>query len=260
MRLMIVDDDPVILNGIVAIIKKNVAVNAEIITAFDGIDAIEKLKWAGADLVITDISMPGMNGLELIKEAQVRKYCGRFVILTGFDEFEFARQAIRYRVSDYLLKPINKEELIQIILKTDREMKGAGEQGKERELPDIEACRITVDPGICSDRMKKILYYINDNYNRDISLNQIGGIFNLHPNYICTLFSQELGMTFLHYLDGVRIRKSAEMLLFDTEKVVRDIAEASGYMNESHFYKVFKKRVGMTPGQFRETYLPTGGQ
>lgn len=260
MRLMIVDDDQVILNGIVAILKKDGAVKAEIITAFDGIDAIEKLKGAGADLVITDISMPGMNGLELIREAQACKYCDRFVILTGYDEFEFARQAIRYRVNDYLLKPVNKEELIGIILKAEREMEGGVEPVRERVLPDIEPCRVTVDPESCSDRMKKILFYINDNYNLDLSLNKIGSLFNLHPNYICTLFSQELGVTFLHYLDGVRIRKSAEMLLYDREKVVRDIAGASGFMNESHFYKVFKKRVGMTPGRFRKTYAPNGGQ
>ncbi len=259
MRLMIVDDDQVILNGIVSIIRKS-EVKAEIITAFDGIDAIEKLKGAGADLVITDISMPGMDGLELIKEAQARRYCGRYVILTGYDEFEFARQAIRYRVNDYLLKPINKEELIDIILKVEREMTGGGVPERKMALPDIEACRVTVDPENCSDRMKKILYYINDNYNLDISLNKIGNLFNLHPNYICSLFSQELGVTFLHYLDGFRIRKSAEMLLFDNRKVVREIAEASGFMNESHFYKVFKKRVGMTPGQFRGAYVPKDGQ
>jgi YesN/AraC family two-component response regulator len=220
----------VIINGLVSIIRKSDCINAEIITAFDGIDAIEKLQKAGADLVITDISMPGMNGLELIKEAQDRKYCRHFIILTGFDEFEFARQAIRYKVNDYLLKPINKEELIEIILKAEREIKGEPEPGKEIVLPDIEACKITVDPDKCSERMKKILYYINDNYNLDISLNQIGNTFSLHPNYICSLFSQETGMTFLQYLDSVRIRKSIEMLL-DSEKVIKDVAEKSGFMN-----------------------------
>ena len=254
MRLLIVDDDQVILNGLVSIIKKFDEVKPDIITAYDGIDAIEKLKGIGADLIITDITMPGMNGLELIKETQDHKYCKRFVILTGYDEFEFARQAIRYRVNDYLLKPINKDELKAILLKVDREIKGESDPEMKVILPDIDACRLAVDPEECSDRMKQILYYINDNYHMDVSLKQIGSVFNLHPNYICSLFSREIGMTFLQYLDSVRIGKSIELLLSDTGKAIRDIGVVSGFMNESQFYKVFKKRVGETPGHFRELY------
>jgi Response regulator containing CheY-like receiver domain and AraC-type DNA-binding domain len=250
---MIVDDDQVILSGLAGIIKKFNIPNSEIIIAFDGIDALEKLKGLGADLVITDISMPGMNGLELIKEAKALHYCNRFVILTGYDEFEFARRAIKYQVNDYLLKPINKDELLEIIHKVENEINGHDKPGKKLVLPDIDVCISTLDRKCCSEKMVKILEYIDGNYAFDISLNQIGKEFNLHPNYICSLFSEQ-DTTFLHYLEGVRIRKSIELLLYEKDKTIKDIATVSGFMNERQFYKVFRKRVGSTPGQFREMY------
>jgi len=251
---MIVDDDQVIVNGLVSIIKKSEITKAEIITAFDGIDALEKLKGEGADLIITDIKMPGMDGLELVKKAKELKYCDRFVILTGYDEFEFARKAIRYQVNDYLLKPVNKTELLEIIHKVEKEINWEDEFEKELELPDIDACKITIDLQKCSDNMKKVIEYIVQNYYLDISLDKISDIFDINPNYLCSLFKNELGMTFLQYLHSVRIRKSIEILLHDKKKAVRDVALESGFMSERHFYKVFKKIVGITPGQFRNTY------
>jgi len=254
MRLMIVDDDQVILNGLAGIVKKFDISDSEIITAYDGVDALEKLKGKGADLVITDISMPGMNGLEFIREAKAYKYCSRFVILTGYDEFEFARQAIRYQVTDYLLKPINKNDLFNIIHKVDMELHGIDQHEKDMILPDIDVCKVTYDRNQCSDKMVKILEYIDDNYTLDISLNQAGRALDVHPNYICTLFNHDLGITFLYYVESVRLKKSIELLLSEMERPIKDIASVSGFMNERHFYKVFRKRLGSTPGQFREKY------
>ncbi|MFC5449240.1 response regulator transcription factor [Paenibacillus aestuarii] len=115
MRLLVVDDEPIILNGIIRMIQKAHTPFMEIVGASDGIDALEKLTCFQPDLILTDIHMPEMDGLALIKEIQDRNLCNRFVILTGYGDFAYARQAMRYHVIDYLLKPINKEELISLL-------------------------------------------------------------------------------------------------------------------------------------------------
>ncbi|UKS28510.1 response regulator [Paenibacillus sp. HWE-109] len=120
MKLMVVDDEPIILNGIIRMIQKADTPFTEIVGAADGIDAIQKLAHFQPDLILTDIHMPELDGLALIKHIQEMNLCSRFVILTGYSDFAYARQALRYQVIDYLLKPINKDELITILHKIGR--------------------------------------------------------------------------------------------------------------------------------------------
>lgn len=115
MKLMVVDDEPIILNGIIRMIERAQTPFIEIVGSADGIDAMQKLATFQPDLILTDIHMPEMDGLTLIKEIQALNLCNRFVILTGYDDFAYARQALRYHVLDYLLKPINKDELINVL-------------------------------------------------------------------------------------------------------------------------------------------------
>jgi two-component system response regulator YesN len=117
MKLMVVDDEPLILNGIIRMIKKGNTPFTEIIGAADGFEALQILEQFQPDLIITDIHMPEMDGLQLIQEIKLRNGCDRFVILTGYNDFEYARQALRNHVIDYLLKPINKEELLTVLAK-----------------------------------------------------------------------------------------------------------------------------------------------
>lgn len=250
---MVVDDDQAILQGLAHMIRREMD-DIEIITAPDGIEALEGMKGTGVDLLITDIKMPGMDGLELIRRTQACGSCSRFVILTGYDEFKFARQAIKYNVTDYLLKPIDREELLCAIKKVKSEIDG-GKTGRwVRELPDITGFQFEFSPENCSPRIKKILAYIGENYRLDLSLEQIGDVFHLHPNYICMLFKNELNTTFIRYLNALRIRNGARMLLNEERTPISDIAVSSGFKTERQFYKTFKKYVALTPGEFRRQY------
>ncbi|MGO4497629.1 response regulator [Paenibacillus sp. 2RAB27] len=134
MKLMVVDDEPIILNGIIRMIEKAHTPFIEIIGAADGIDAMHKLATFQPDLILTDIHMPEMDGLTLIKEIQSLNLCSRFVILTGYDDFAYARQALRYQVIDYLLKPINKEELINVLDRIGSSIQDEQKQISEYDL------------------------------------------------------------------------------------------------------------------------------
>ncbi len=256
MDFLIVDDDIMIVKGLAAIINQFDIDDCHITTAFNAIDALKILSSKGTDLLITDIDMPCMNGLDLIKEAQDKQYCKHFVILTGYEKFDFVRQALRYKVNDYLLKPINKEEFKNIVLKVENELSGAGEAPLSSNLCDLPIYKVLNSAQGCSDKFRRILAYIQAHFTIDISLEQIGSAFNLNPHYICSLFQNELNTTFLYFLDCVRLDKSIELLVKNKEAGIKYVATASGFMNERHFYKVFKKRIGDTPGQFRKKYSP----
>ena len=115
MKIMIVDDEPLILAGIENIINNELSGYMEIVKAFDGIDALDKLEYFKPDLIITDICMPEMSGLEFIEKVLELGICSRFIILTGYADFEYARQAIKYKALDYILKPIDKVKLVELL-------------------------------------------------------------------------------------------------------------------------------------------------
>lgn len=137
MRIMIVDDEPLILTGIENIIISEFGESVEIVKAFDGINALQKLKHFSPDLIITDICMPEVSGLELIDKVSKSGICSRFIILTGYADFEYARQAIQYNALDYILKPIDKSELVKHINTISKCLEREQEKIAEHELNKI---------------------------------------------------------------------------------------------------------------------------
>lgn len=254
MRLMIVDDDIIILKGLANIIRKMELENIEVMTAENAMDALEMLKYNGADLLITDVDMPAMTGLELIREIRHRKYCERFIVLSGYDKFEFAQQAIRYHVIDYLLKPINKAYLTKTIKDIYDDLEGYSQMVVPEEITSLPIYEITAEPEDIPESLKGVLEYIKKNANRNLSLEELSQHFEIHQNYICSLFQKHMHTTYLKYLDCLRLQSSVELLINQPKMPVEQISSATGFMNERHFYKVFKKRLGITPGALREKY------
>ncbi|MCL6602816.1 MAG: response regulator transcription factor [Paenibacillus sp.] len=110
-NVLLVDDEPLIVEGMKSIIDWN-ANNMYITdTAHNGVDALAKLDGSPVDLVITDIMMPQMTGLELIREVKARSPFTKFIILSGYEEFNYVREGITLGVENYLLKPVNIDEL-----------------------------------------------------------------------------------------------------------------------------------------------------
>lgn len=257
LNLMIVDDEPFMIKGLMNIIEKGNTPCSEVIKASDGFDALEKLENFRPDLMITDIQMPEMDGLELIRRVQERGLCKRFIILSGYDDVKYMRQAIKCRVIDYLMKPIDKTELYDILANTSLELLNSA---SPKEYPSLQD-HIVSDPTIdelevsrLSKNVKKIIYYIDQHYTKDLSLDQIADHVFLHPNYISALFRKETGLTFIHYLHLYRIKKAKEMMVKDIELSFHQISERVGYESVRHFFNVFKKYSGATPGEYREQF------
>lgn len=245
-KIMIVDDEPLILAGIENIINNEFSASMEILKAFDGIDALDQLENFTPDLIITDICMPEMSGLELIEKVIGRRICSRFIILTGHAEFEYARQAIRYKALDYILKPIDKVKLIEILSGISKDI------DQEQEiLIKQEVRRIQEIKNRYSESVSKMIDYVNKNYMKDISLDEVAEAVNLHPNYASSLFKKELGSSFIQYLNSYKINKAKTLIDANVELSFDKVAEMVGYENSCRFIKVFKKYCNITPGEYR---------
>lgn len=132
LRIAIVDDEILIREGLSRIISKESTEFIVIGTYADGQELLNALPTIQPDVVITDIRMPRVNGLELIKQLKACHPQIRSILMSGFVEFNYAREAIRSSAVDYLLKPINKEQLFELLYQLDNEQKLSRDQ-EERQ-------------------------------------------------------------------------------------------------------------------------------
>ncbi|WP_405111235.1 response regulator [Paenibacillus sp. FSL K6-1217] len=235
MRILIVDDEPIILGGLVKVIGGAAPVGAEIREAGDAFEALQIMKEYMPDVTVTDLHMPEKNGFEMMEEAKENGLCERFIILTGHDDFEYARRALRYGVVDYLLKPVDKEEVARLLSQVNR------------NLPSLDSTD-------CPPHAKRILAYTRLNYMNDLSLDHLAELMHLHPNYISSLFKKVTGDTFVNYLNTTRIKEAQKLLSLHRDLPVGEIGRRVGYENKHYFNKVFKKYTGSTPGAYREDH------
>jgi two-component system, response regulator YesN len=252
-KIMVVDDECLIVDGLVKMLGSIPGYRHEIQAAYDGIDALERMETFTPDLLITDIRMPGMDGLALIQATKDIGKCQFFLVLTGHSEFDYARQAIKCHVEDYLLKPINYEELVRIVQNIAVRLSGA-EHLEKLSLPPIGILQFVEDIAKCSPVVRKAVRYIDDNYANKVYRESIARYVAVNPNYLCTLFQKELGITVLQFIDYTRLRKAAELLLKDKDMPMKAISEEVGFVNSNVFFRVFKKRIGITPRQFKDQF------
>jgi len=233
MKVLIVDDEPLILGGLVKIVGHVAPIGTELREAGNAHDALEIMRGYLPDVTITDIHMPEKTGFDLIEEARQEGFCDRYIILTGYDEFEYARKALRFGVVDYLLKPVDKDEIAALLNRIREELPAES---------DTEY----------SQHASRILAYLRTNFRHDISLDLLADRTGLHPNYISSLFKKETGDTFVNYLNGLRIREAQKLLTEHRHLPVHIVGQSVGYENKHYFTKVFKKYTGLTPGAYRE--------
>lgn len=252
--VLIVDDEPRTVKGIYSILKKYKSNTMEILTASNGIKAINLLRNTEIDLLLLDIKMPEMDGISVLEKLDEEDIEVITILLTGHAEFEYARSAIRMNVLDYLLKPVGKDILIKQIekgIKKSRERRKLEKGAKILEtFPHlIEQNKITVkNPAI-----RKAIKYIKENLSKEISLKIIANYVHISDSYFSVLFKKEIGTTFTDYLTELRIRK-AKQLLIENKSKIYEIADRVGYHSAKYFIKVFHEKEGITPNQFRERF------
>lgn len=239
-NIVLIDDEEIIVEGLSKIIY-NIGNQYKVIAKYsDSIEAWNYIKnnWNKIDLIITDIRMPKMNGLELIEK--IHKICPEMVcaVLTGFDEFEYAKEAIDLCVVSYLLKPVETKELKKLL---QRLVISKKEDVKNEKLA----------AGSLSKEIVFLKNEIETNYKEfdiDVAAQQIG----LSKEYLLRMFKKGLNINLSEYLTDVRIIQAKKLLKSVNAYKVYEISEMVGYTDFVYFSKLFKKKTGMTPKDYRK--------
>ena len=227
--------------------------------AENGIDGADVIGRINPDLIITDIRMPGMDGLAMLREVLSDDYKPAVIILTGHSDFEYAREALRIGVADYILKPVDDLEFHDLISKTVSGIlneRKVSELEKNSRLMDAVKISFFSEYSLPEHRGSGDLYvggavdYIRGNYPRDISLQDTASSVGISQGYLSRLFKTHTGYTFLEYLTLYRLRKAMK-LLKEGELKASEVAAATGFRDISYFTQLFRKHVGTTPGRYR---------
>lgn len=246
-KLMIVDDERQIRLGLSEGIPwQNHGID-QIFVAENGQTALELFERERPGVVITDIKMPGMDGLELTRRIKALEPDTLVILLTGFADFEYARSGIRAGVYEYMLKPVNIEELIACV------RRGIVESESDEAEPQDE-----LDTAAYSPWVRSAIEYIHQRYAYDITLERVAEHVNKTPNYFSGVFKKETGVSFSQFLNRYRIKKAME-LLSDVSMHVYEVGEHVGYRAYDHFVRKFVGHTGETPTAYRKRVYQDGG-
>lgn len=241
-KVMICDDEILTIKGMQKMLSK---LNDEIkiiAVCQNGKDALDKILALQPHIVFIDINMPLIDGLQVIEQVNAAGLNVKFVIFSGYRDFEYARKACSLNVIDYLLKPINQDKVKNVL-----------ERCIVQLIAELNTRQIVVLDKKEDSLHQQILSYINDNYH-DVScgLEQVGAAFNISASYVSKIIKKAADQTFSNYINMLRIDKAKELLLNNGHLTYEEIAYRCGFASYHYFSRVFKEKTGMTAHDYQK--------
>ena len=194
------------------------------------------------DIIITDIEMPDIHGILLIKKLRERMVRSKILVLSAHSNFTYAQELIRLGIFEYCLKPINRQDADLILNRLHFSLDSKTEIVTESNITESRST---------NSRFSRIVQYINEHYADKLSLNDLCKSFGLNQDYCNTLFQKHYGCTYSYYLKSVRMEKACYLLRQNVS--ISDVAVQTGYSDYFYFNKVFKSYYGITPYQYKCT-------
>lgn len=239
-KLLIADDEPAIRNGLARL--NWAALNIEVAaTVENGLAAIEYLKENDIDIVVTDIKMPVMDGLELVRRLDEFDKNIVAVALSGYDDFNYVKHCLKHKVFDYLLKPLDIDEWHMTFKKITEHL----DTISHKDAPDVE---ISVHSK--NHLVQAAFQYMQQHFNEQLTLTTVANQIYVNSTYLSRVIKEETGMGFTDLLTKLRIEAAKKKLKDPTYKI-NEIAKQVGYVNPRYFTHAFKKYTGCTPYNYR---------
>lgn len=237
-KLLIADDEDIIRQGVAKYIKLHTDRFDKIYEAKNGQEAIDILLSHRPEILLLDVQMPLKNGIDVMKEAERAGLNPLVIILSGYDEFKYAQQALRYGAKEYLLKPVRAADILKCIYRL------ADEYFTEESVSDVTEGRQA------NQFVHMAQEYMEEHYMENITLNDVAESIGISSGYLSTLFHNNLEYGFADYLNHIRIDRACSYLEQNFFKTY-EIAYKVGFNDEKYFSKVFKKIKGMSPREYR---------
>lgn len=259
-RLLIADDEKLEREALAELVQRRFEREVVLEVAENGRKAADTAVLWGADLILMDIEMPGMSGLDAASAVLAQRPSCRVIFVTAYSLFQYAHEAVHLGACDYLLKPVDPDELEASVrramrqIETERKLEElAAAQPQPEQTETEEEAEDAPEEGENSQTalvMAHVRRYLEDNYMFDLSLDSVGEILHISPAYLSAQFKKYQKMNFLDCLTELRINAAKE-LLADPFRSSAEVASMVGYEDASYFARAFKKRTGMTPTQYR---------
>ena len=244
LKVLIVEDEEMIRKGIVLTVDWAALDCVVVGEASNGLEGLEAARRLEPSLIITDLKMPQMDGIEMLRSLREQGCKAHVIILTAYDNFTYAQSALRLGAVDYLLKPFHDGNLENAIMQLQNRLKSGSDSPETIGTPR---------KGDKSKYVLEAMAYISKHYNEpDISVGTVAQSLNISEGYLSHTFKKETDYTLLNYLTRYRIHKAME-LLKDCRVKVYEVAEQVGYRDIAYFSATFKKYTGLSPSEYQLT-------
>jgi two-component system response regulator YesN len=244
LKVLVVEDEEMIRKGIVLAVDWAALDCVVVGEAANGAEALEAVDRLNPSLIITDLKMPQMDGLEMLRRLRERGNNVYVIILTAYDSFTYAQSALRLGAVDFLLKPFHDGDLEQAVAALRKRI--GGEEKADSALPGLKR-------GDKSKYVLEAMDYIGAHYqDPNISISAIAQDLGISEGHLSHTFKKETDYTLLNYLTRYRIHKAME-LLRDCRVKVYEVAAQVGYRDITYFSATFKKVTGVTPSEYQDT-------
>lgn len=259
-NILIADDEELERQVLSLFIKKSNLPIDKILIAEDGNDAFVKIVCDKPDIVVLDINMPELSGLQVLEKIRDEKINSKVIISTAFDEFDYAVKALKLSAMDFLVKPVQKRTFLSTIEDAIEEIqREETDKDKMKQLDNVIEYFKTQPTeknnnhlnGI-PDAIVSVKEYIEKNYCNYINLDDIISDCGYSKYHISRLFKNYMDCTIMEYLLKQRINE-AKSLLKNTQQTIKEIAMSIGYSDPNYFSLIFKKEMGISPIQYRAT-------
>lgn len=242
-KAIIIDDITLVRDAIRLLAQWDVFGISEIFEADNAQEGLDIICREQPQIIITDMKMPIMDGTQLLKKLEEFQIESKIIVISGFSDYKYTRLAIQSGVIDYILKPIDPQDLNNALSVAVAQL--------DAELADTSS-PVPEEPcsAVTNKIIRDVITYINNYYMSNISLVDIAAQFFLSKEHLSRLFKKETGQNLFSYIMKLKLTE-AKRLLRETTMTLEDIAYQLGFSNGNYFSKVFKKNCGLTPSEYR---------
>lgn len=252
MTILIVEDELLELEFLQSIVQEEIQEDGTIITCSTGTQAIELARQYSPDIILLDVWLPEIDGIQALQEIIQFLPNVTTMILSACSDFAYAQKAIRLRVQEYLLKPIRPDEFRQAFRKLLNTTCPAAPSALDASTEKLRQPALT-QKSEYTDVIEKTLKYIQENFNQKLSLKDVSTYVFMNPQYVSRIFKKEVGMNCIDYINKLKIEYACK-LLKTTNLPAYQIALECGFSDQSYFNRVFTNQMGITPKTYRRQY------
>ena len=255
-KLLIADDEPLICRGISSLDWGKIGITVCAV-ANNGKEAIDLASLHIPDLVLTDIRMPIVNGLDMAERVLAQNKKCKIIFLSGYEDFAYAKRALHMGAFDYILKPASPEEILETCRRATLLIR---QETEACQLPSVHMAVLEREAREMREKepdsegkinVREINSFIEQHYTENLSLNTLSQTFNFNAVYINRMLKKETGFTFLEILTNKRMSEAVRFLE-ETNWKLGKIAETVGVPDQRYFSTMFKKYYGCSPKQYRQ--------